>query len=140
MNDSRLAGLLGFTGLIALPAIFLTPGVALAHMPVVGWPITMQGLRIAAFLILRAKRRIFFASADPVRPGYRPPEIAALFPGPGRVVCDRRHDIRYLFLCATQPKKCSKLAGRGWSVFWQAIRPAPSFNGDGGRPSDKACS
>jgi cobalt/nickel transport system permease protein len=46
---------LGFTGLIALPAIFLTPGTVLAHVPVVNWPITMQGLRSAAFLILRAE-------------------------------------------------------------------------------------
>lgn len=46
---------LGFTGLIALPAIFLTPGVMLARVPVVDWPITVQGLRTAAFLILRAE-------------------------------------------------------------------------------------
>jgi cobalt ECF transporter T component CbiQ len=46
---------LGFTGLIALPAIFLTPGVALTHVPVVDWPITMQGVRSAAFLVLRAE-------------------------------------------------------------------------------------
>lgn len=46
---------LGFTGLIALPAIFLTPGAAIAQAPVVGWPITVQGLRTAAFLILRAE-------------------------------------------------------------------------------------
>lgn len=46
---------LGFTGLIALPAIFLTPGAVLAHVPGVNWPITMQGLRSAAFLILRAE-------------------------------------------------------------------------------------
>lgn len=46
---------LGFTGLIALPAVFLTPGAVLAHVPVVHWPITMQGLRSAAFLILRAE-------------------------------------------------------------------------------------
>src|SRR6185312_4800052 len=46
---------LGFTGLIALPAVFLTPGVMLARVPVVDWPITVQGLRTAAFLILRAE-------------------------------------------------------------------------------------
>jgi cobalt/nickel transport system permease protein len=46
---------LGFTGLIALPAVFLTPGAVLTHVPLVNWPITMQGLRSAAFLILRAE-------------------------------------------------------------------------------------
>jgi cobalt/nickel transport system permease protein len=46
---------LAFTGAIALPAIFLTPGAAIYRIPVLEWPVTEQGLRSAAFLILRAE-------------------------------------------------------------------------------------
>jgi cobalt ECF transporter T component CbiQ len=43
-----------FTGCIALPAIFLTPG-----EPVhAGWPVTSQGLRTASFLLLRAEAAV----------------------------------------------------------------------------------
>jgi len=38
-----------FSGPIALPALFLTPGNVLA------WPVSLQGLRAAAFLVLRAE-------------------------------------------------------------------------------------
>lgn len=46
---------LAFSGAIALPALFLTPGGAIWHLPGLGWPITWQGLRGAGFLILRAE-------------------------------------------------------------------------------------
>jgi cobalt/nickel transport system permease protein len=46
---------LAFTGAIALPAIFLTPGAAVWRVPVLAWPITQQGLRSAAFLVLRGE-------------------------------------------------------------------------------------
>ncbi len=46
---------LGFTGVIALPAIFLTPGDPLYRLPVLHWTITAQGLSGAAFLLLRAE-------------------------------------------------------------------------------------
>jgi cobalt/nickel transport system permease protein len=46
---------LAFTGAIALPAIFLTPGVTIWRIPVLEWPVTQQGLRSAGFLILRAE-------------------------------------------------------------------------------------
>ncbi len=46
---------LGFTGLIALPAIFLTPGRAVAILPLLAWPVTGAGLTSAAFLVLRAE-------------------------------------------------------------------------------------
>jgi cobalt/nickel transport system permease protein len=48
-------GALAFTGLIALPAIFLVPGDPLATLPLVGWPVTLQGVRSAAFLLGRAE-------------------------------------------------------------------------------------
>ena len=46
---------LAFTGAIALPAIFLTPGAAIWRLPWLEWPVTQQGLRSAGFLILRAE-------------------------------------------------------------------------------------
>ncbi|MFN7995819.1 MAG: cobalt transporter CbiM [Bryobacteraceae bacterium] len=46
---------LAFTGVIALPAIFLTPGTVLYRLPLLDWNITQQGLRSAAFLVLRAQ-------------------------------------------------------------------------------------
>ncbi|HMF75074.1 MAG TPA: cobalt transporter CbiM [Bryobacteraceae bacterium] len=44
-----------FTGVIALPAIFLTPGTTLYRLPLLDWAISYQGLRGAAFLVLRAE-------------------------------------------------------------------------------------
>lgn len=44
-----------FTGVIALPAIFVTPGRVAAMLPGPGWPITSQGLTAAAFLVGRAE-------------------------------------------------------------------------------------
>ena len=41
-----------FTGVIALPALFITPGTVLAHLPL-GLVITKTGLTTAAFLLLR---------------------------------------------------------------------------------------
>ena len=46
---------LAFTGVIALPALFLTPGQAICHLPLVGWNVTAQGLRAAVYLIARAE-------------------------------------------------------------------------------------
>jgi cobalt/nickel transport system permease protein len=46
---------LAFTGVIALPAIFLTPGRSVYSLPVLEWRVTEQGLRAASFLILRAE-------------------------------------------------------------------------------------
>jgi len=44
-----------FTGVIALPAIFLIPGDVAWRLPLTGLSVTWQGLRSAAFLILRAE-------------------------------------------------------------------------------------
>jgi len=46
---------LAFTGVIAIPAIFLTSGAVLFRVPVLHWTASYQGLRSAAFLILRAE-------------------------------------------------------------------------------------
>jgi cobalt/nickel transport system permease protein len=48
-------GVLIFTGCIALPAVFTTPGVTVWHLPLLRWPVTSQGLYSAAHLLLRAE-------------------------------------------------------------------------------------
>jgi cobalt ECF transporter T component CbiQ len=48
-------GALTFTGAIALPAVFLTPGVPVYHLPGLNWTVTAQGLTTAGYLILRVE-------------------------------------------------------------------------------------
>jgi cobalt/nickel transport system permease protein len=52
---------LGFTGFISLPALFLTPGQAIYTMPLLGWTVTAQGLRAALYLIMRAETAATFS-------------------------------------------------------------------------------
>lgn len=54
-------GVLTFTGFISLPALFLTPGQAVYSLPLLGWAVTAQGLRAAAFLIMRAETASTFS-------------------------------------------------------------------------------
>lgn len=54
-------GVLTFTGLISVPALFLTPGRAIYNLPLPGWTITAQGLRAAAYLIMRAETAATFS-------------------------------------------------------------------------------
>lgn len=44
-----------FTGLIALPAIFFTPGPVIYRLPFLDWPLTAPGTRSALFLISRVE-------------------------------------------------------------------------------------
>lgn len=44
-----------FTGVIALPALFLVPGAVIHVVPALGWTITRQGQRSALFLFMRAE-------------------------------------------------------------------------------------
>jgi cobalt/nickel transport system permease protein len=48
-------GVLAFTGLISVPALFLTPGRPIYRLPALGWAITAQGLRAAIYLVMRAE-------------------------------------------------------------------------------------
>ncbi len=50
-----------FTGIIALPALFITPGPALAHLPF-GIVITQSGLTTALFLLLRVAASVSTAA------------------------------------------------------------------------------
>lgn len=54
-------GVLGFTGVIALPSLFLVPGPPLFHLPLLPWAVTLPGLRSAAFLVGRAETAASFA-------------------------------------------------------------------------------
>lgn len=48
-------GALLFTGTLALPAIFITPGQVVYRLPLLEWPVTAQGLGAAAYLITRVE-------------------------------------------------------------------------------------
>jgi cobalt ECF transporter T component CbiQ len=48
-------GAFAFTGAIAVPALFITPGTPAWSVPGVNWTITEQGLRTASYLILRVE-------------------------------------------------------------------------------------
>jgi cobalt/nickel transport system permease protein len=54
-------GVLTFSGLISLPALFLTPGQSLYALPLLGWVVTAQGLRAALYLIMRAQTAATFS-------------------------------------------------------------------------------
>ncbi len=54
-------GVLTFTGFIAVPALFLTPGHAIYLLPLPGWEVTAQGLRAALYLIMRAETAATFS-------------------------------------------------------------------------------
>ena len=56
------AGALGFSGLIALPSIFLTPGAVIWLVPVLHWTATRQGLTSAAFLVTRVEAAVTFST------------------------------------------------------------------------------
>lgn len=54
-------GMFVFSGLIAGPAIFLTPGPTLATVPWLGWQVSSYGIRSAALLVLRSEVSITFS-------------------------------------------------------------------------------
>ncbi|MEI7646205.1 MAG: cobalt ECF transporter T component CbiQ [Chloroflexales bacterium] len=50
-----------FTGMLALPAIFITPGQPMARLPILGWTITAQGVSGATYLITRVETAATFS-------------------------------------------------------------------------------
>jgi cobalt ECF transporter T component CbiQ len=48
-------GILVFSGAIVLPALFTTPGLAVWHVPWLGWPVSASGLRSAMMLMARSE-------------------------------------------------------------------------------------
>ena len=53
---------LTFTGVIALPALFLTPGRAIYSPPLLNWTVTAQGSHAAVYLIMRAETAATFSA------------------------------------------------------------------------------
>jgi cobalt/nickel transport system permease protein len=51
-----------FTGVLALPALFLVPGEAVLRLPGPGWTVTRSGLESAGFLVGRAAAAATFAA------------------------------------------------------------------------------
>jgi cobalt/nickel transport system permease protein len=49
---------LSFTGIMSLPALFLTPGPVFLRVPVTGWTVTSSGLHIFLLLLLRAETTV----------------------------------------------------------------------------------
>ncbi len=49
-----------YTSLIAIPALFLTPGEPAGVLPVLNWTITEQGLSSASFLVMRVATSVSF--------------------------------------------------------------------------------
>ncbi len=47
-----------FTGVIALPSIFITPGRVIYHLPLLNWPVTGQGLQSALYLMTRVETAV----------------------------------------------------------------------------------
>ena len=47
-----------FTALIALPALFITPGRAVLRLPLLGWPLTGQGIQSALYLVARVEAAV----------------------------------------------------------------------------------
>jgi cobalt ECF transporter T component CbiQ len=46
---------LGFSGVLAVPAVFLTPGRELLRLPLINWQVTQQGLTSFGYLLLRSE-------------------------------------------------------------------------------------
>jgi cobalt/nickel transport system permease protein len=92
---------LAFTGAIAIPAIFLTSGNVIFRVPVLQWPVSYQGLRSAAFLILRAETAATLATLL-ILCTLWPQLLRALrwFRIPAVVVAIAGMTYRYLFLLA----------------------------------------
>jgi cobalt/nickel transport system permease protein len=51
-----------FTGAIAVPAVFIVPGEVVYRLPLLGWPLTAQGLESAGLLVSRAVTAATFAA------------------------------------------------------------------------------
>jgi cobalt/nickel transport system permease protein len=56
------AGALLLTGPIAVPAMFLIPGIPLGRLPILGWTVTAQGLSSAVYLIARVETAVTLSS------------------------------------------------------------------------------
>jgi len=88
-----------FSGLIAVPALFLTPGVPAGKIPVLGWTVTLEGLSAAVLLLLRVETGATFAALLVLTTEWARVLRALRFfrvPGIAVVILGMTH--RYLFL------------------------------------------
>jgi cobalt/nickel transport system permease protein len=90
---------LGFTGIIALPALFVTQGQTAVSLPLIPWPVTWQGLSTAAFLVLRAETAATLAfAAILTTPWHRLLRALRLFRIPASAVVVLETTYRYIFV------------------------------------------
>ncbi len=127
------AGAFAFTGLIALPALFLTPGRPVGRLPLLGWVVTAQGLRGAIYLdfarrdnrdaihVIGSLHALDTRAEGPAgaarsgRPGGDPRHDVSLYSAHDR---DGRGDVRV----AAQPDG-RKARGEGRPGAWPLQRP-----------------
>ncbi len=113
-------GVLAFTGLIALPALFLVPGDVVLTLPLLGWPVTLQGVRSAAFLTGRSETTATYALllilSTPwahllkAMRAYRLPVVLVVILG---------MTYRYVFVLAAHARRrCSRRGRAAWSAAW----------------------
>ena len=90
---------LAFTGVIAVPALFLTSGDPSFRLPLLHWAVTHQGLRSASFLVLRAETAATLAALLILcTPGAQLLRALRWFRLPAVVVTIAGMTYRYLFL------------------------------------------
>jgi cobalt ECF transporter T component CbiQ len=90
---------LGFTGFIALPALFVTPGDMLLSLPALHLAITLQGLRTAVLLVLRVETAATLTTALVLStPWMHTLKALRSLHLPGEVVTMLAMSHRYLFL------------------------------------------
>lgn len=90
---------LGFTGLIAVPALFTVHGEALVRLPVLGWTLTKPGLHSAALLALRAAVAATFSVLLVLStPWNRILRALRFFRAPAMLVATLGMTSRYLFV------------------------------------------
>jgi cobalt/nickel transport system permease protein len=107
---------LGFTGVIAIPAIFTTPGHAIARVPIIGWSIQSEGVNAAVLLVLRAEAATTISALVALTTSW-PSLLKALralrLPAVFVVIVETTH--RYLFLLLRTASEMSE-ARRSRSV------------------------
>ena len=88
-----------FSGMIALPAVLLTPGNTIFRIPLLDWPVTGEGLRSAARLITRGETTATLALLLVVTtPWNHVLKALRIFRVPGVLIVVLGMTYRYIFL------------------------------------------
>ena len=108
-------GALLFTGMLALPAIFITPGQVVYRLPLLGWPITSQGLGAAAYLITRVETAATFSLLLILcTPWAQVLKALRVLRVPVVFVVILGMTYRYIFLMLQTAQECSDRAKAAW--------------------------